>query len=93
MYYFLLPNVEKKTAECELLDCETLKYVCKMRSVELVPGKMFSVEKPRKQFSNANKNLGHNDAPVLIMASDQSAQMSLAKRITICFSYQLPYCN
>lgn len=41
--------------------------------MELVPGRIFTVEEPRKQFYKANKNLGQNDAPVLIMASDQRA--------------------
>lgn len=72
MYSFLLPNVEK-TAECELLDCETWKFVCKTRFVELMPGRIFTVEEHRKLFYEANKNLGQNDAPVLIMASDQRA--------------------
>lgn len=50
MYSFLLPNAErkKKAAECEPLDCETWKYVCKTRSVEFVPERIFTVEEPRK---------------------------------------------
>lgn len=70
---FSFAKRREKTAKCELLDCETLKYVCKTRSAELVPAKIFTVEKPRKQFYKANKNLGQIGAPALIMASDQSA--------------------
>lgn len=41
--------------------------------MELVPGRMFTIEESSKQFYRANKNLGQNDAPVLIMACDQKA--------------------
>lgn len=41
--------------------------------MESVPGRIFAAEEPRKQLNKANKNLGQNDAPVIIMASDQSA--------------------
>lgn len=53
-----------------------------MRYVELVPGRIFT--EPRKKMYKANKNLGQNDDPVLIVASDQRARMSLAKWIKIC---------